>query len=57
MFVGSAKDGSIKYRIQGLALAEGITVDPQGNIYAAETLPGQIGNLVTGANVRKLVKN
>ena len=27
----------------GLTLAEGLTVDKQGNIYAAETLPGQIG--------------
>jgi sugar lactone lactonase YvrE len=57
VFVGSAKDGSIKYTIQGLALAEGLTVDKAGNIYLAETLPGQIGDLVTGANVRKLMRN
>jgi sugar lactone lactonase YvrE len=57
IFIGSAKDGSIKETIQGLTLAEGLTVDSQGNIYAAETLPGQIGDLVTGSTVRKLVKN
>jgi DNA-binding beta-propeller fold protein YncE len=57
IFIGSAKDGSIKETIEGLTLAEGLTVDKQGNIYAAETLPGQIGDLVTGSTVRKLVKN
>jgi sugar lactone lactonase YvrE len=57
IFIGSAKDGSIKETIQGLTLAEGLTVDKQGNVYAAETLPGQIGDLVTGSTVRKLVKN
>jgi len=57
IFIGSAKDGSIKTKIEGLTLAEGLTVDAAGNIYAAETLPGQIGDLVTGANVRKIVKN
>ncbi|HWW82659.1 MAG TPA: peptidyl-alpha-hydroxyglycine alpha-amidating lyase family protein [Vicinamibacterales bacterium] len=57
IFIGSAKDGSIKETIQGLTLAEGLSVDKQGNIYAAETLPGRIGELVTGSNVRKLVRN
>jgi DNA-binding beta-propeller fold protein YncE len=57
IFIGSAKDGSIKETIEGLTLAEGLTVDKQGNIYAAETLPGKIGDLVTGSTVRKLVKN
>lgn len=57
IFIGSAKDGSIKTKIEGLTLAEGLTVDAEGNIYGAETLPGQIGDLVTGANVRKIVKN
>ena len=57
IFIGSAKDGSIKTRIEGLTLAEGLTVDAAGNIYAAETLPGKIGDLVTGANIRKIVKN
>ena len=57
IFIGSAKDGSIKETIEGLTLAEGLTVDTEGNIYAAETLPGKIGDLVTGSTVRKLVKN
>jgi sugar lactone lactonase YvrE len=57
IFIGSAKDGSIKETIQGLTLAEGLTVDREGDIYAAETLPGQLGDLVTGSTVRKLVKN
>jgi sugar lactone lactonase YvrE len=57
IFIGSAKDGSIRETIAGLTLAEGLTVDKQGNIYAAETLPGRIGDLVTGSNVRKLVRN
>ena len=57
IFIGSAKDGSIREKIEGLTLAEGLTVDKQGNIYAAETLPGKIGDLVTGSTVRKLVKN
>jgi sugar lactone lactonase YvrE len=57
IFIGSAKDGSIRQTIEGLTLAEGLTVDAQGNIYAAETLPGRIGDLVTGSTVRKLVKN
>jgi sugar lactone lactonase YvrE len=57
IFIGSAKDGSIKDTIEGLTLAEGLTVDKQGDIYAAETLPGRIGDLVTGSTVRKLVKN
>jgi sugar lactone lactonase YvrE len=57
IFIASAKDGSIRETIQGLTLAEGLTVDKDGNIYAAETLPGQIGELVTGSAVRKLVRN
>ena len=57
IFIGSAKDGSIKTRIEGLTLAEGLTVDTAGNIYAAETLPGKIGELVTGANIRKIARN
>lgn len=57
IFIGSAKDGSIRQTIEGLTLAEGLTVDAQGNIYAAETLPGRIGDLVTGSTIRKLVKN
>jgi sugar lactone lactonase YvrE len=57
IFIGSARDGSIKTTIEGLTLAEGLTVDADGNIYAAETLPGRIGDLATGANVRKIVKD
>jgi sugar lactone lactonase YvrE len=57
IFIGSAKDGSIKETIEGLTLAEGLTVDKRGDIYAAETLPGRIGDLVTGSTIRKLVKN
>ena len=57
LFIGSAKDGSIKYAIDDLTLAEGIAVDPQGNIYVGETVPGQIGDMATGHMVRKLVRN
>lgn len=57
IFIGSAKDGSIHETIEGLTLAEGLTVDKQGSIYAAETLPGKIGDMVTGSTIRKLVKN
>ena len=57
IFIGSAKDGSIRETIEGLTLAEGLTVDKQGSIYAAETLPGKIGDMVTGSTIRKLVKN
>ena len=57
LFIGSAKDGSIKQSIGNLTLAEGVAVDPQGNIYVGETVPGAIGDMVTGHMVRKLVKN
>jgi DNA-binding beta-propeller fold protein YncE len=57
LFIGSAKDGSIKQEIDNLTLAEGVAVDPQGNIYVGETVPGAIGDMVTGHMVRKLVKN
>jgi DNA-binding beta-propeller fold protein YncE len=58
LFVGSAKDGSIKYAINNLTLAEGIAVDKQGNIYVGETVPGKTDSgMVTGHMVRKLVKN
>ena len=56
IFIGSAKDGSIQQKIEGLTLAEGLTVDKDGNIYAAETLPGKIGDMVTGSTIRKIVK-
>ena len=57
IFIGSAKDGSIRERITGLTLAEGLTVDKDGNIYAAETLPGKIGDMPTGSTIRKLVRH
>jgi DNA-binding beta-propeller fold protein YncE len=57
LFIGSAKDGSIRQEIDNLTLAEGVAVDPQGNIYVGETVPGAIGDMVTGHMVRKLVKN
>ena len=57
IFIGSAKDGSIRERIVGLTLAEGLTVDKQGAIYAAETLPGKLGDLITGSTIRKLVRH
>jgi sugar lactone lactonase YvrE len=56
LFVGSAKDGSIKYEFKE-TLAEGVAVDPQGSIYVGETVPGKtVGGMTTGATVRKLVK-
>ena len=40
------------------ALAEGVAVDRQGNIYVGETVPGKTDSgMVTGHMVRKLVKN
>jgi hypothetical protein len=55
LFIGSAKDGSIRQRID-LVLAEGIAVDKQGSIYVGETVVGHLGDMVTGHIVRKLVK-
>jgi len=58
LFIGSAKDGSIKHAINNLTLAEGVAVDRQGNIYVGETVPGKTdGGMATGHMVRKLVKN
>jgi hypothetical protein len=57
LFVGSAKDGSIKYAINNLTLAEGVAVDKAGNIYVGETVPGRTDSgMATGHMVRKLVK-
>jgi len=57
VFVGSAKDGSIKYKFEE-ALAEGVAVDGKGNIYVGETVPGKTKTgRVTGHIVRKLAKN
>jgi DNA-binding beta-propeller fold protein YncE len=56
LFVGSAKDGSITYRFEE-TLAEGVAVDPQGNIYVGETVPGKtVSGMVTGGTVRKLAR-
>jgi len=58
VFVGSAKDGSVKYALHDLALAEGVAVDGEGSIYVGETVPGKTDSgMVTGHMVRKLVKN
>ena len=40
VFVGSAKDGSVKYKLDE-AVAEGVAVDRDGNIYVGETIPGR----------------
>lgn len=39
VFIGSAKDGSVKYKLDD-AVAEGVAVDRDGNIYVGETVPG-----------------
>ena len=39
VFVGSARDGSVKYKLDD-AVAEGVAVDGDGNIYVGETMPG-----------------
>jgi sugar lactone lactonase YvrE len=39
VFIGSAKDGSVKYKLDD-AVAEGVAVDQDGNIYVGETVPG-----------------
>lgn len=57
LFIGSAKDGSIKYTINDLTLAEGVAVDKHGNIFVSETVAGKTdGGLATGHMVRKIVK-
>jgi DNA-binding beta-propeller fold protein YncE len=56
LFIGSAKDGSIKHEIDDLALAEGVAVDKSGAIFVSETIAGKTdGGLVTGHMVRKIV--
>jgi sugar lactone lactonase YvrE len=56
LFVGSAKDGSIRYETND-TLAEGVAVDKQGNIYVGETVAGKTAaGVVTGHMVRKLQK-
>jgi sugar lactone lactonase YvrE len=54
VFVGSAKDGSVKYKIDD-AVAEGVAVDKDGNIYVGETVPGTtLAGQPGGHIVRKL---
>lgn len=55
LFIGSAKDGSIKYTITD-TLAEGVAVGSDGSIYVGETVPGKIGEVVTGSRVLKFVR-
>jgi N-acyl-D-amino-acid deacylase len=55
LFVGSAKDGSIRARSEQV-LAEGVVVDAEGSIYVGETVTGHLGDMVTGHTVKKLVK-
>lgn len=55
LFVGSAKDGSIREKITD-TLAEGVAVGSDGSIYVGETVPGKIGDVVTGSRVLKFVK-
>jgi DNA-binding beta-propeller fold protein YncE len=57
LFIGSAKDGSIRQEINNLTLAEGVAVDQFGTIFVSETVAGKTDDgLVTGHMVRKLVK-
>jgi len=55
LFVGSAKDGSIRDTIKD-TLAEGVAVGGDGSIYVGETVPGKIGDVVTGSRVLKFVR-
>lgn len=56
LFIGSARDGSIKHEINNLTLAEGVAVDKTGAIFVAETVKGATDSgLVTGEMVRKIV--
>ena len=56
VFVGSARDGAVKYKIDD-AVAEGVAVDRDGNIYVGETVPGTTLTGQPGGHiVRKLEK-
>ena len=55
LFIGSATDGSIKYKITD-TLAEGVAVGSDGSIYVSETVPGRIGDVVTGSRVLKFAR-
>ena len=37
-------------------MAEGVAVDRDGSIYVGETVPGHLGDTITGHTVKKLVK-
>ena len=57
VFIGSAKDGSVKAKYTNLSIAEGLAVDPRTRtIYTGEVRPDKIGDMPTGSTVRKLVK-
>ena len=54
VFIGSAKDGSVKYKIDE-TVAEAVAVDKDGSIYVGETVPGTtLTGLPGGNTVRKL---
>lgn len=56
VFIGSAKDGSVKYKLDD-AVAEGVAVDTDGNIYVGETVPGTTLTGQPGGHiVRKFAK-
>jgi sugar lactone lactonase YvrE len=55
LFVGSAKDGSIEYKITD-TLAEGVAVGSDGSIYVGETVTQHLGDVVTGQRVLKFVR-
>jgi sugar lactone lactonase YvrE len=58
LFIGNAKDGSIKYALENLTLAEGVAVDRTGAIFVSETIAGKSDSgLATGQMVRKIVKS
>jgi hypothetical protein len=56
LFIGSAKDGSVKYKIDD-TVAEGVAVDRDGNVYVGETVPGTTLTGQPGGHiVRKLAR-